>query len=293
MIYCRLQLYLIFAVLSVKLYKRGACSSKDCTVPPPVFTMTKEGDRCYEGLLVGKKLNQKYLIERAIGSGAQSIVYVASYKKQKYAVKCYKYKDGYYRTQAENEVRILDSLKHKNIIQKVDSFEELYHLFLVTEYCEMDLQKAITGTITEPSPKKIQNNNGQSGKYPIVDANQIFLQILDAVIYMHGNGVFHRDLKPANILIKSLTAPVIKIGDFGLATTESPSIYPWDKDDVFALGSILLDLFRKKNPLNGNNALSEDIIDIVQWTFGPSIQRPSAVILKAKFQETISKSKKQ
>ena len=33
------------------------------------------------------------------------------------------------------------------------------------------------------------------------DAARIFLQILDAIEYMHSQGVSHRDLKPENMLL--------------------------------------------------------------------------------------------
>ena len=242
------------ALKGVKIYKRGACASKNCIQLP--------WNRCNEKLLVGITLYTKYFIQHLIGYGAQAVVYKASYGGQGFAVKCYKHKSGIYWRLANDEIAVLDRLKQKNIIQKIHCSEELDHLFLVTEYCEMDLQKAITRTITGPSPKNMQNSHVQSAKYPILDANQVFLQILDAVIYMHGNGVFRRDLKPSNILIKSLTAPVVKIADFGLATTEthtdylfagtlqyvSPEVlarkknYPWDKNDVFSPGVILFNL---------------------------------------------------
>ena len=54
-----------------------------------------------------------------------------------------------------------------------------------------------------------------------------FLQIVDAVSYIHRNNIAHRDLKPDNIMITSqhtLTAD-IKIVDFGVAR---PSIKPQD-----------------------------------------------------------------
>src|ERR1019366_9270239 len=42
-----------------------------------------------------------------------------------------------------------------------------------------------------------------------------FLKVLEALIYLHGQGVVHSDLKPANILVTSDGEP--RIVDFGVA----------------------------------------------------------------------------
>ena len=162
----------------------------------------QEGDRCYEGLLLGKTLNNKYLIEHAIGYGIQAVIFLATFQGKRFAIKCFKNSVGAYREEAENEIAMLDHLHHPNIIEKIDSFEELGNVFLVLEYCESDLTKLLI-------------NNRQ-----VYNRNELFLQILDAVICMHGQGVFHPDMKPLNILIKSFTESTLKIADFGAATTE-------------------------------------------------------------------------
>lgn len=74
----------------------------------------------------------------------------------------------------------------------------------------------------------------QRGCYTEDDARVIFLQVLDAVNYLHMNGIVHRDLKvsvldlmksicfnlffkqPENILLEKKGELKIKISDFGL-----------------------------------------------------------------------------
>ncbi|XP_069779149.1 eukaryotic translation initiation factor 2-alpha kinase 3-like [Narcine bancroftii] len=45
---------------------------------------------------------------------------------------------------------------------------------------------------------------------------RIFLQIADAVCFLHAKGLMHRDLKPSNIFFT--LDDVVKVGDFGLVT---------------------------------------------------------------------------
>uniref|UniRef100_A0AAY4ESV4 Si:ch73-60h1.1 n=1 Tax=Denticeps clupeoides TaxID=299321 RepID=A0AAY4ESV4_9TELE len=58
----------------------------------------------------------------------------------------------------------------------------------------------------------------ERGYYSERDAAHVIKQILEAVAYLHENGVVHRDLKPENLLYADLSfdAP-LKIADFGLS----------------------------------------------------------------------------
>ncbi|KAK3374058.1 anticodon binding domain of tRNAs-domain-containing protein [Lasiosphaeria ovina] len=51
---------------------------------------------------------------------------------------------------------------------------------------------------------------------------RLFRQILEGLVHIHGLNIVHRDLKPENIFISATSDGVenVKIGDFGLATTE-------------------------------------------------------------------------
>ena len=146
---------------------------------PLKYTRTKAGELCNEGLIVGRTLQNKYLMERVIGIGHNSVVYSANFAGQTFAVKCFKPSSR----KAKYEVAMLDKLQHPNNIQKIGSFVELGHWLLVTEYFETDLYRVIFG-----------------GKPLITQPIDIFLQVLDGVVYLHQNHVYHRDLKSANIL---------------------------------------------------------------------------------------------
>ena len=51
------------------------------------------------------------------------------------------------------------------------------------------------------------------------DKYALLFQILQGLVYIHEKGLIHRDLKPMNIFLKE--GFIVKIGDFGLATTIS------------------------------------------------------------------------
>ena len=80
----------------------------------------------------------------------------------------------------QREIDIMRKLKHKNIISLVDVFDEATHIYLVLEL--------VTGG-------ELFDQIVNRGSYSEADAAAIVRQILDAVAYMHNNGIAHRDLK--------------------------------------------------------------------------------------------------
>ncbi|KAJ3309849.1 hypothetical protein HDU76_003508 [Blyttiomyces sp. JEL0837] len=97
---------------------------------------------------------------------------------------------------------------HQNVIQLLATVEDEECLYLIMEYCELDLYEAIT----------------QQGGFPDDVVKEVFGQIADAVLHCHASGFYHRDLKPENCLISTANYKV-KLADFGLATTE-----PWSTE---------------------------------------------------------------
>ncbi|XP_058650853.1 interferon-induced, double-stranded RNA-activated protein kinase [Onychostoma macrolepis] len=81
------------------------------------------------------------------------------------------------------------------------------YLYIQMELCEGDTLRAW-----------IDKNNSSNVDYPArrTDAAQINRQVLNAVEYIHKEGLIHRDLKPLNIMFSSERK--IKVGDFGLVT---------------------------------------------------------------------------
>lgn len=65
----------------------------------------------------------------------------------------------------------------------------------------------------------------EKGSYTEKDAADLIRQVLEAVDYMHEQGVVHRDLKPENLLYYSQEDDSkIMISDFGLSKMEDSGI---------------------------------------------------------------------
>ena len=162
---------------------------------------------------------------------------------------------------ALNEVRILASLSHKNIIAYKEAFfdEPSKTLNIVMEYAD-------DGDIST----KIKYNlkNGLVFRENIIW--DYIIQILEGLKYLHEKKIIHRDLKSANLFV--MKDGTIKIGDlnvskinkFGMASTQigtpfyaSPEIWkdqPYDyKSDIWSIGCIIYELCQLKPPFRGTS----------------------------------------
>lgn len=86
----------------------------------------------------------------------------------------------------KREIEILREVKHPNIIELVDVFEDAKYLHLVTELC----------TGGELFDRIIAKSSSPEGHYSEHDAAAIIKSILEAISYCHSLGIVHRDLKP-------------------------------------------------------------------------------------------------
>jgi hypothetical protein len=101
------------------------------------------------------------------------------------------------RSRALREGQIAEGLRHKNIVETLEVIPGDHEIYLITEYVRgMPLDEAARAYDVEE----------------IVDA---LSQILEALVYAHGQGIIHRDIKPQNALVDSRGR--VKLTDFGVA----------------------------------------------------------------------------
>ncbi|KAG8227782.1 hypothetical protein J437_LFUL006416 [Ladona fulva] len=108
-------------------------------------------------------------------------------------------KDGINRT-ALREIKLLQELKHPNIIGLRDVFGHKSNVSLVFDFMDTDLEVIIKDNSIVLTPANVK---------------AYILMTLQGLEYLHVNWILHRDLKPNNLLVNS--KGILKIGDFGLA----------------------------------------------------------------------------
>ncbi|CAE7350539.1 CPK2 [Symbiodinium sp. CCMP2592] len=116
--------------------------------------------------------------------------------------------------QSEDEMQLLASLCHGNIVCLHDSLEHDEMLYIVMELCR-------GGTLfswIEDRHDEHLNMQVYTAPPKRVLASCLW-QILDALKYLHGKGFVHRDVKLENLLLLNAgPCPQLKLADFGMAT---------------------------------------------------------------------------
>ena len=101
---------------------------------------------------------------------------------------------------------------HKNIIKYYNSFEYNGNCYILAEFYESQNLKDFLNNWIDQSKKA---NLPKPNHIPQDFVINIFRQLLDGLVYLHGKNIAHRDIKPDNILINANN--LIKYTDFGLA----------------------------------------------------------------------------
>lgn len=113
------------------------------------------------------------------------------------------------RDKLENEINLMKSLNHPNIVKLYGVERTRTYYFLIMEFCDSgDLIHYLHSRGTGLEEDTIR---------------QFSSQIADGLCYLHNHQIVHRDLKPHNILLSgSPGQPILKIADFGFARFLKP-----------------------------------------------------------------------
>ena len=166
--------------------------------------------------LVGTTIDERYLVERELGPGGMSRVYIAldlKLKRQSVVIKILSETlahDSYARQKFEQEVEALLRIDHPGVVRVLDVGQ------LPDERPYIVMQYVDGETLRSQISAEGMNLNRVAS---------ILKQIGEALEHVHEKGIFHRDLKPENILIKRDTDSVVLL-DFGIAKVKDSVIAP-------------------------------------------------------------------
>lgn len=271
--------------------------------------MNENNELTFKELQPGTSLNTgKYIIEKKIGEGGFGITYKAVQTGLNRAVCIKEYflagrcmrntqaktvhlqgisdeKYEKYRQAFVKEAQTLASLRHPNIVEVIDIFDENNTSYMVMNFIE------------GRSLQCIVDANGPLS-YP--EAVNYMAQITDAVRYIHEHNILHRDIKPENIMVTADYKAILI--DFGSArefeqdktqmhTTmlthgyAPPEQYTANSKkgsytDIYALGATLYFILTGKVPLEAAARSIEEITEPKQ--LNPSIPNEgNRTIMKA------------
>ena len=123
-----------------------------------------------------------------------------------------------------NEKTILSKVNHDFIIRCVLSSlvltdtNRLFYTFQDTQYLYMCMELAPGGELLRLilHHKELQVSLGKTDRACSLDMAQFYAtEIVEALEYLHSQGIIHRDMKPENVLITS--SGHLKVTDFGTA----------------------------------------------------------------------------
>lgn len=176
-------------------------------------------------------------------------------------------KNGVLDIKFDNELKIMQNLKHPNIVAYVDYRNYDHWVYIIMElipHGELSMELRARAYLPE------------------TEVQQITRQILHALYYLHQRGVTHRDIKPDNILIANRNPLIVKLSDFGLSKCVTdqetflrtfcgtllycaPEIYP--DYNIYAQGS--LPKRRRLGEPPARTSPYDESVDM--WSFGAVI----------------------
>ena len=180
----------------------------------------------------------------------------------------------------QREAGIGEKLNHPQVM-RVYGGEKRSRIYMVMEWCEGRLLRQIL----------------DEGRISEERALHIIVGVLDALVYIHAQGVVHRDLKPENIMVDAHDR--IKLIDFGIAsdagarrltyanitaTLGTPNyISPEQvkgkrgdgRSDLFSAGVILYEMLTGKLPFSGPNPMAAMNDRLLNYPVPPRVANPA------------------
>ena len=180
----------------------------------------------------------------------------------------------------QRESAIGEKLNHP-MIMRVYGGEKRSRIYMVMEWCEGRLLRDIMA----------------EGRIAQDRAIRIAVHVLEALEYIHENGVVHRDLKPENIMVDANDN--IKLIDFGIAGDSAAKRLTYanftatlgtadyispeqvkgkrgdGRSDIYAMGIILYEMLTGRHPFTGSSPLEIMNDRLLNHPTPPTVAEPS------------------
>ena len=242
----------------------------------------------------GTVVDERYTIERKIGSGGMAEVYLARDTEldRDVAIKILHDRfaqDKEFVERFRREAQSAAGLQHPNVVSIFDRGEFKDTYFIAMEYVD--------------GPQLKQLVKGGMGTKDAIDFTR---QILNAARFAHRKGIVHRDLKPQNVLIDDEGRA--RVADFGIARGGSSDITGTGsvmgtaqylspeqaqgkettaKSDLYSIGVILYEALTGRVPFDGDSAVAVALKQVSETPRRPSAVNPDvppaldAVVMRA------------
>ncbi|XP_015890096.1 wall-associated receptor kinase-like 14 isoform X2 [Ziziphus jujuba] len=215
-----------------------------------------------------EKATNSFCEKQRLGTGAFGTVYAGKlHNDNLVAIKKIKYRDNNSIDQVMNEIKLLSSVSHPNLVRLLGCCIEEGEQILVYEYMP-------NGTLSQHLQRK------RSKGLPWTIRLNIAAETANAIAYLHSAvhpPIYHRDIKSSNILLDFSFRS--KVADFGLSRigmTESSHIstapqgtpgyvdpqyhqnfHLSDKSDVYSFGVVLVEIITALKVVDFNRPPSE------------------------------------
>ncbi|HVH99339.1 MAG TPA: serine/threonine-protein kinase [Enhygromyxa sp.] len=228
----------------------------------------------------GQQLGERFVIERALGTGGMGAVYLARDQRldERVALKIMHglaLLDPSAGDRLRREASAARRISHVNVVKIFDVGDDQGHLFLSMEYVDGQSLKELIR---------------RHGTLPVERVRDYVKAICEGLAAAHAEGVVHRDLKPGNVIVTPDQR--VKIIDFGLARIanlegmtatgmllgtpeymapeqiKGGSVDP--RTDLYALGALTYHALTGRPPFTGETPIAVSLAQMTEQPIPPS-----------------------